>query len=42
MPIFSDWIRPLATIFSSVGIETVSTRPIVSVMFWIHISCMGS
>ena len=22
--------------------ETVSTRPMVSVTFWIHMSCMGS
>jgi hypothetical protein len=42
VPIFSAGIRPLATIFSRVGMDTVSTRPIVRVMFWIHISCIGS
>jgi hypothetical protein len=41
VPIFSAGIRPLATIFSRVGMDTVSTRPIVRVMFWIHISCIG-
>jgi hypothetical protein len=35
-------MRPLATIFSRVGMDTVSTRPIVRVTFWIHMSCMGS
>jgi len=40
--IFSAGMRPLATIFSSVGMDTVSTRPMVRVTFWIHMSCMGS
>ena len=42
VPIFSAGIRPLATIFSKVGMDTVSTRPMVRVTFWIHMSCMGS
>ena len=35
-------MRPLATIVSNVGIDVVSTSPMVSVTFLIHISCIGS
>ena len=42
VPIFSAGMRPLATILSRIGMETVSTSPMASVMFWIHISCIGS
>src|SRR6476619_7289874 len=42
VPIFSLGILPLATILSSVGIDTVSTSPMVMLMFWIQRSCIGT
>ncbi|MEJ3653496.1 hypothetical protein WEH80_10975 [Actinomycetes bacterium KLBMP 9759] len=39
VPVLPVGIRPPATSFGGVGIETASEQPIVSVTWWIHLSC---